>query len=60
MEPPGHSRREGFRKDPLVMRAYGGMLSIEETSRKAIGTPESVPAAGVVGSKFVGDLVVTA
>ena len=47
----------GLRKDPLVMQAYGGMLSIEETSRKAIGTLESGPAAGVVGSKFVGDLI---
>ena len=48
---------KGLRKEPLVMQAYGGMLSIEETSRKAIGTLESGPAAGVVGSKFVGDLI---
>ena len=47
----------GLRKEPLVMQAYGGMLGIEETSRKAIGTLESGPAAGVVGSKFVGDLI---
>ncbi len=47
----------GLRQEPLVMQAYGGMLSIEETSRKAIGTLESGPAAGVVGSKFVGDLI---
>ena len=43
--------------DPLVMQAYGGMLSIEATSRRAIGALESGPAAGVVGSKFIGDLI---
>jgi N-methylhydantoinase A len=39
------------------MQAYGGMLSIEATSQKSIGTLESGPAAGVVGSKFIADLI---
>ena len=47
----------GLRSAPLVMQAYGGMLSIEATSQKAIGTLESGPAAGVVGSKFIADLI---
>ena len=47
----------GLGSDPLVMQAYGGMLSIEATSRRAIGALESGPAAGVVGSKFIGDLI---
>jgi len=48
---------KGLKTDPLVMQAYGGMLSIEATSQKAIGTVESGPAAGVVGSKFIADLI---
>lgn len=48
---------KGLKSDPLVMQAYGGMLSIEATSQKAIGTVESGPAAGVVGSKFIADLI---
>ena len=47
----------GLGSDPLVMQAYGGMLSIEATSQRAIGALESGPAAGVVGSKFIGDLI---
>ncbi len=47
----------GLGSDPLVMQAYGGMLSIEASSRRAIGALESGPAAGVVGSKFIGDLI---
>ncbi len=47
----------GLRSAPLVMQAYGGMLSIEATSQKAIGTLESGPAAGVVGSRFIADLI---
>ena len=48
---------KGLEKDPLVMQAYGGMLSIEAASQRAIGALESGPAAGVVGSKFIGDLI---
>ena len=47
----------GLKSAPLVMQAYGGMLSIEATSQKAIGTLESGPAAGVVGSKFIADMI---
>ncbi len=49
-----HSR--GLREEPMVMQAYGGVLSMRATSRNAIGTIESGPAAGVLGSKFLGDL----
>ncbi|MDE0034476.1 MAG: hydantoinase/oxoprolinase family protein [Deltaproteobacteria bacterium] len=47
----------GLKSAPLVMQAYGGMLSIEATSQNAIGTLESGPAAGVVGSKFIADMI---
>ena len=47
----------GLASDPLVMQAYGGMLGIEAASQRAIGALESGPAAGVVGSRFIGDLI---
>jgi len=43
--------------EPLVMQAYGGVLGIEATCKNAVGTIESGPAAGVVGSGFVGGLI---
>ncbi len=49
-------KAKGLREEPLVMQAYGGVLSMKATSRNAIGTIESGPAAGVLGSKFLGDL----
>ncbi len=49
-------KEKGCREKPLVMQAYGGVLSMEATSKNAVGTIESGPAAGVLGSKFLGDL----
>src|SRR5215831_4541902 len=43
--------------EPLIMQAYGGVLGIEATCKNAVGTIESGPAAGVVGSGFVGGLI---
>lgn len=48
---------KGLLGEPLVMQAYGGVLGIKDTCRNAVGTIESGPAAGVVGSKFLGDLI---
>jgi N-methylhydantoinase A len=48
---------KGLRRDPLIMQAYGGMLDVQTTSQKAIGTIESGPAAGVVGSRFLGEFI---
>jgi N-methylhydantoinase A len=39
------------------MQAYGGVLGIEATCRNAVGIIESGPAAGVVGSQFLGNLI---
>jgi N-methylhydantoinase A len=47
----------GLKGDPLIMQAYGGVLGIEATCKNAIGTIESGPAAGVVGSQFLGRLI---
>ena len=41
----------------MIMQAYGGVLGIEATRRCAVGTIESGPAAGVVGSHTLGELI---
>jgi N-methylhydantoinase A len=50
-------KNKGLRREPLIMQAYGGVLDVPTTSRKAIGTIESGPAAGVVGSQFLGEFI---
>jgi N-methylhydantoinase A len=46
---------KGLGSDPLVMQAYGGVLGIDDTCKNAVGTIESGPAAGIVGSRFIGE-----
>jgi N-methylhydantoinase A len=48
---------KGLRREPLIMQAYGGVLGIDACCQTAMGTIESGPAAGVTGSRFVGDMV---
>ena len=36
------------------MQAYGGVLGIDDTCKKAVGTIESGPAAGIMGSRDFG------
>ncbi len=50
-------RSRGLAKPPMIMQAYGGVLDIEATCRNAVGTVESGPASGVVGSRFLGELI---
>lgn len=50
-------RKKGLTREPLVMQAYGGVLGIGATCKSAVGTIESGPAAGVVGSHFLGKLM---
>lgn len=50
-------KSRGLRTEPLIMQAYGGVLGIEASCKNAVGTIESGPASGVVGSKFFGDLI---
>jgi N-methylhydantoinase A len=47
----------GLMREPLVMQAYGGVLGIDDTCKNAVGTIESGPAAGIMGSRFVGEQV---
>ena len=46
---------KGLRREPLVMQAYGGVLGIDDTCKKAVGTIESGPAAGIMGSRDFGE-----
>ncbi|HTN70072.1 MAG TPA: hydantoinase/oxoprolinase family protein [Methylomirabilota bacterium] len=45
---------KGLGRNPLIMQAYGGVLGIEATCKNAVGVIESGPAAGVVGTRFLG------
>ena len=44
----------GLRREPLVMQSYGGVLGIADACRNAVGMIESGPAAGVAGSRSIG------
>jgi len=46
---------QGLRREPLIMQAYGGVLGIDATCRNAVGVIESGPAAGIVGTRFLGE-----
>lgn len=50
-------RGRGLTKPPMIMQSYGGVLDIEATCRNAVGTVESGPASGVVGTRFLGELI---
>ena len=47
-------KSKGLARDPLIMQAYGGVLGTEATCKNAVGTIESGPTSGVVGSQFLG------
>jgi N-methylhydantoinase A len=48
-----HSK--GLKREPLIMQAYGGVLGIAATCKNAVGVIESGPAAGIVGTRFLGE-----
>jgi N-methylhydantoinase A len=48
-------RGKGLMREPLIMQAYGGVLGIESTCKNAVGIIESGPAAGIVGTRFLGE-----
>lgn len=50
-------REKGLKREPLIMQAYGGVQGIDSTRTNAVGTIESGPAAGIIGSKFLGELI---
>ena len=50
-------KSKGLKREPLIMQAYGGVLGAEATCKNAVGTIESGPSSGVVGTQFVGRLI---
>jgi N-methylhydantoinase A len=50
-------REKNLRDELLIMQAYGGVLNVSATCANAVGTIESGPAAGVVGSQYLGGLI---
>lgn len=50
-------RQEGYDGPLLVMQGYGGLLPAEEAAERAIGMLECGPAAGVIGSRYLGRLM---
>lgn len=50
-------REKGLKQEPLVMQSYGGVLGIDDACKSAVGTIESGPASGVVGSRFIGQRI---
>ena len=47
----------GYAGPLLVMQGYGGLLPADEAADWSVGMIECGPAAGVIGSKFLGDLM---
>lgn len=47
----------GYRGATMVMQGYGGLLPASEAAARAVGMIECGPAAGVIGAKFLGDLM---
>src|SRR5436190_19227270 len=50
-------KTKGLSRESLIMQAYGGVLGIEATCKNAVGVIESGPAAGVVGTRFLGERI---
>lgn len=47
----------GYAGATMVMQGYGGLLPAAEAADRAVGMIECGPAAGVIGAKFLGDLM---
>ena len=47
----------GYRGPVMIMQGYGGLLPAAEAAERAIGMLECGPAAGVIGSKALGELL---
>lgn len=50
-------RKQGYNGATMVMQGYGGLLPADEAADRAVGMIECGPAAGVIGAKFLGDLM---
>lgn len=48
---------KGYGGQIMVMQGYGGLLPANEAADRAVGLIECGPAAGVIGARFLGDLM---
>jgi N-methylhydantoinase A len=49
--------KAGYRGPVMVMQGYGGLLPAQEAAERSIGMLECGPAAGVIGSRVLGELL---
>lgn len=47
----------GYGGATMVMQGYGGLIPASEAAARAVGMIECGPAAGVIGAKYLGDLM---
>src|ERR1041385_4869349 len=47
----------GYSGPVMIMQGYGGLLPAKEAAERAVGLIECGPAAGVIGAKFLGELM---
>ena len=50
-------QKAGYRGPVMVMQGYGGLLRAQEAADRSIGMLECGPAAGVIGSRVLGELL---
>lgn len=50
-------KKNGYAGAVLIMQGYGGLLPAREAAERAIGMLECGPAAGVIGSRALGELL---
>lgn len=50
-------QKAGYRGAVMVMQGYGGLLPAQEATGRSIGMLECGPAAGVIGSRALGELL---
>lgn len=50
-------RKSGYGGAVMIMQGYGGLLPAQEAAERSIGMLECGPAAGVIGSRALGELL---
>jgi len=50
-------KRKGLRQSPLIMQSHGGVLPVKSTAEKPIGMIGSGPVGGLIGAKYLAELL---
>jgi N-methylhydantoinase A len=50
-------QKAGYRGPVMVMQGYGGLLPAQQAANRSIGMLECGPAAGVIGSRVLGEML---